>query len=55
MSSTRRRTPGLRPEEVAARAGIATDHYMRLEQVRAPKPTSSVLRGLTRALRLTLY
>ncbi|QYN20832.1 helix-turn-helix transcriptional regulator [Amycolatopsis sp. DSM 110486] len=53
-SSTRRRTPGLRREEVASRAGISTDYYTRLEQARAPKPTSSVLRGLTRALRLTL-
>ncbi|MEV4599904.1 helix-turn-helix transcriptional regulator [Amycolatopsis sp. NPDC049253] len=48
-STTRRRTPGLCREEVAARAG-----YTRLEQARAPKPTSPVLRGLTRALRLTL-
>ncbi|MFF3559681.1 helix-turn-helix transcriptional regulator [Streptomyces sp. NPDC002574] len=53
-SSTRRRTPGLRREEVALRAGISTDYYTRLEQARAPQPSSSVLRGLTRALRLTL-
>ncbi|MGW4484403.1 helix-turn-helix transcriptional regulator [Amycolatopsis sp. NPDC004368] len=53
-STTRRRTPGLRREEVAARAGISTDYYTRLEQARAPQPTASVLRGLTRALRLTL-
>ncbi|WP_326834215.1 helix-turn-helix transcriptional regulator [Amycolatopsis rhabdoformis] len=54
VSTTRRRTPGLRREEVAARAGISTDYYTRLEQARAPQPTASVLRGLTRALRLTL-
>ncbi|WP_432845745.1 helix-turn-helix transcriptional regulator [Amycolatopsis sp. CA-161197] len=53
-STTRRRTPGLRREEVATRAGISTDYYTRLEQARAPQPTPSVLRGLTRALRLTL-
>ncbi|MEW2503760.1 helix-turn-helix transcriptional regulator [Amycolatopsis sp. NPDC047767] len=54
VSATRRRTPGLRREEVATRAGISTDYYTRLEQARAPQPTPSVLRGLTRALRLTL-
>ncbi|MDX3077810.1 helix-turn-helix transcriptional regulator [Streptomyces sp. MI02-7b] len=54
VSSTRRRTPGLRREEVAVRAGISTDYYTRLEQARAPQPSPSVLRGLTRALRLTL-
>ncbi|MGW2715291.1 helix-turn-helix transcriptional regulator [Streptomyces sp. NPDC001356] len=53
-SSTRRRTPGLRREEVAARADISTDYYARLEQARAPQPSPSVLRGLTRALRLGL-
>ncbi|MFF4595935.1 helix-turn-helix transcriptional regulator [Amycolatopsis sp. NPDC001319] len=54
VSATQRRTPGLRREEVATRAGISTDYYTRLEQARAPQPTPSVLRGLTRALRLTL-
>ncbi|QIQ06556.1 helix-turn-helix transcriptional regulator [Streptomyces liangshanensis] len=54
VSSTRRRTPGLRREEVAVRAGISTDYYTRLEQARAPQPSPPVLRGLTRALRLTL-
>jgi transcriptional regulator with XRE-family HTH domain len=53
-STTRRRTPGLRREEAAARAGISTDYYTRLEQGRASQPTASVMRGLTRALRLSL-
>jgi transcriptional regulator with XRE-family HTH domain len=39
---------------VAARADISTDYYARLEQARAPQPSPSVLRGLTRALRLSL-
>ncbi|MEA5362376.1 helix-turn-helix transcriptional regulator [Amycolatopsis sp., V23-08] len=51
----RRRTPGLRREEVAALAGISTDYYTRLEQERATAtPSESVLRALTRALRLSL-
>jgi transcriptional regulator with XRE-family HTH domain len=50
----RRRTPGLRREEVARLAGISTDYYTRLEQDRAPQPSPAVLRAITRALRLTL-
>jgi transcriptional regulator with XRE-family HTH domain len=50
----RRRTPGLRREEVAALAGISTDYYTRLEQQRATAvPSEAVLRSLTRALRLS--
>ncbi|GIF48788.1 helix-turn-helix protein [Asanoa ferruginea] len=50
----RRRTPGLRREEVAALAGISTDYYTRLEQQRATAvPSEPVLRALTRALRLS--
>ncbi|MEU3983349.1 helix-turn-helix transcriptional regulator [Streptomyces sp. NPDC026672] len=50
----RRRTPGLRREEVARLADISTDYYSRLEQSRAPQPSPAVLRAITRALRLTL-
>jgi transcriptional regulator with XRE-family HTH domain len=50
----RRRTPGLRREEVASLADISTDYYTRLEQDRAPQPSPGVLRAITRALRLTL-
>ncbi|MFD0313122.1 helix-turn-helix transcriptional regulator [Streptomyces flavalbus] len=49
----RRRTPGLRREEVARLAFISTEYYTRLEQARAPRPSREVLSGLTRALRLT--
>ncbi|OIK07562.1 helix-turn-helix transcriptional regulator [Streptomyces monashensis] len=49
----RRRTPGLRREEVAQLAYISTEYYTRLEQARGPRPSSEVLSGLARALRLT--
>ncbi|WP_037576660.1 helix-turn-helix transcriptional regulator [Phaeacidiphilus oryzae] len=49
----RRRTPGLRREEVAQLAYISIEYYTRLEQARAPKPSAEVLAGLTRALRLS--
>lgn len=49
----RRRTPGLRREEVAQLAFISTEYYTRLEQARAPRPSREVLAGLSRALRLT--
>ncbi|GAA0584214.1 helix-turn-helix transcriptional regulator [Paractinoplanes ferrugineus] len=49
----RRRTPGLRREEVAQLAFISTEYYARLEQARAPRPSREVLAGLARALRLT--
>lgn len=35
----RRRTPGLRREEVAVLAHISTEYYVRLEQARAPRPS----------------
>ncbi|GAA0367946.1 helix-turn-helix transcriptional regulator [Actinoallomurus spadix] len=49
----RRRTPGLRREEVAQLAHISTDHYSRLEQARGRHPSAQVLRGIARALRLS--
>jgi transcriptional regulator with XRE-family HTH domain len=49
----RRRTPGLRREEVAQLTGISTDYYVRLEQARGPHPSTQVLASLARALRLT--
>ncbi|ONM49980.1 helix-turn-helix transcriptional regulator [Nocardia donostiensis] len=48
----RRRTPGLRREEVAWLAGISTNYYERLEQARAPRPSPEVLAALARVLRL---
>ncbi|NEA29383.1 helix-turn-helix domain-containing protein [Actinomadura bangladeshensis] len=49
----RRRTPGLRREEVAQLAFISTEYYTRLEQARAPHPSHEVLAGLARALRMS--
>jgi transcriptional regulator with XRE-family HTH domain len=49
----RRRTAGLRREEVAALATMSTDYYTRLEQQRGPQPSEQVLASLARALRLT--
>ena len=49
----RRRTPGLRREEVAQLAHISTEYYARLEQSRSPRPSHEVLAGLARALRLS--
>jgi transcriptional regulator with XRE-family HTH domain len=51
-AGTRRRTPGLRREEVARLAGISVDYYARLEQARGPRPSRQVLSALARALRL---
>ena len=49
----RRRTPGLRRQEVAQLAGISVDYYIRLEQGRGPHPSRQVLSALARALMLT--
>ncbi|WP_216893059.1 helix-turn-helix transcriptional regulator [Nocardia alni] len=49
----RRRTPGLRREEVAARAAISTDYYTRLEQGRERHPSPQVLDALAAALELS--
>ena len=48
----RRRTPGLRREEVAMLAGVSTDYYIRLEQGRDQHPSAQVLDALARALQL---
>ncbi|GAA0354402.1 helix-turn-helix domain-containing protein [Actinoallomurus spadix] len=48
----RRRTPGLRREEVAELAGIGIDWYVRLEQGRAGSPSATTIDALAEALRL---
>jgi transcriptional regulator with XRE-family HTH domain len=48
----RRRTPGLRREEVAARAGVSVTWYTWLEQGRGGPPSDEVLERLARALQL---
>lgn len=49
----RRRTPGLRREEVAQLANIGTSWYIWLEQGRNIHPSVQVLESLAQALRLT--
>lgn len=49
----RRRTPGLRREEVAQLANIGTSWYVWLEQGRDVHPSAQVLESLAQALRLT--
>ncbi|GHJ38822.1 helix-turn-helix domain-containing protein [Streptomyces sp. TS71-3] len=50
--SGRRRTPGLRREEVALLAGISTDYYLRLEQGRDRTPSTQVLDAVAGVLRM---
>ena len=47
----RRRTPGLRRDEVAGLVGMSTDYYARLEQGRGPRPSEQILVAIGRALR----
>ncbi len=50
---TRRRTPGLRREEVAQRANVSATWYTWLEQGRGGAPSPNVLDRIARALMLT--
>ena len=50
---TRRRTPGLRREEVAQRANVSATWYTWLEQGRGGAPSADVLDRIARALMLT--
>ena len=52
VASGRRRTAGLRREEVAATAGISVDYYTRLEQGRETHPSDAVLDALAATLHL---
>ncbi len=49
----RRRSPGLRREELALLAGISFDYLVQLEQGRATNPSPPVLRALAEVLRLS--
>ena len=49
----RRRTPGLRREEVAELAGISIDWYVRLEQGRDVSPSAATIDALAQALHLS--
>lgn len=49
----RRRTPGLRREELAELAGVSVDYVVQLEQGRATHPSAAIVAALGRALRLS--
>lgn len=49
-STRRRRTPGLRREEVAERAGISCEWYVKLEQGREVSASQETVAALARAL-----
>ena len=49
----RRRTPGLRREEVASLADVSTEWYTRLEQGRNARASQEALERIARALRLS--
>ena len=51
---SRRRTGGLRREEVAVLAGMSVDYYSRIEQQRGAMPSEKVLAALARGLHLSL-
>ncbi|MFI5736618.1 helix-turn-helix transcriptional regulator [Kribbella sp. NPDC051587] len=49
----RRRSDGLRREEVAELAGVSADYYSRIEQQRGPRPSEPILSSLAEGLRLS--
>lgn len=51
-SATRRRTPGMRRDELAAAAGVSAEYVKRLEQGQG-RPSAQVLYALARALRVS--
>src|SRR6476469_11197383 len=53
FAGSRRRTPGLRREEVAQRANVSPTWYTWLEQGRGGAPSADVLDRIARALMLT--
>ncbi|MFJ8140884.1 helix-turn-helix transcriptional regulator [Streptomyces sp. NPDC096013] len=50
----RRRTAGLRREEVAALCHISADYYSRLERERGPHPSEQMIASIAQGLRLSL-
>ncbi len=52
-AGARRRTAGLRREEVASLAGMSADYYTRIEQQRGPQPSEQIIAALARAMRLS--
>ena len=52
VTRQRRRAPGLKREEVARRASISAEWYVKLEQGRAVSPSTETVEALGHALRL---
>ncbi|MEV0529662.1 helix-turn-helix transcriptional regulator [Streptomyces sp. NPDC050439] len=50
----RRRTNGLRREEVAALCHMSTDYYARLERERGPQPSEQMIASIAQGLHLSL-
>ena len=50
----RRRTDGLRREEVALLSHMSTDYYSRLEQERGPQPSEQMIASIAQGLHLSL-
>jgi transcriptional regulator with XRE-family HTH domain len=50
----RRRTNGLRREEVASLCHMSTDYYARLEQERGPQPSAQMMAAIAQGLHLSL-
>jgi transcriptional regulator with XRE-family HTH domain/ribosomal protein L34 len=50
----RRRTSGLRREEVAALSHMSADYYARLERQRGPQPSAGMLAAIAQGLHLSL-
>jgi len=50
----RRRTRGLRREEVASLCHMSTDYYSRIEQERGPQPSAQMVAAIAQGLRLDL-
>ena len=50
----RRRTDGLRREEVALLSHMSTDYYSRLEQERGPQPSEQMIAAIAQGLHLSL-
>ncbi|KQM81309.1 helix-turn-helix transcriptional regulator [Agromyces sp. Leaf222] len=50
----RRRTSGLRREEVAALSHMSTDYYSRLERERGPQPSEQMIASIAQGLHLSL-
>ncbi|MFD4641905.1 helix-turn-helix transcriptional regulator [Lentzea sp. NPDC058436] len=51
---SRRRTSGLRREEVAARCNMSADYYARLEQERGTHPSEQMIAAIAQGLHLSL-